>query len=262
MRVIEMTGRRFGRLVVIGRHPETRVKDTAWLCQCDCGNTKIASGRLMRTGSCRSCGCLRLSNNTRRTHGLSDTEEHKIWMGIRRRCLNPNDKLFRLYGGRGVTVCERWLQGSDGKAGFACFLDDMGKRPSKQHSVDRIDCNGNYEPDNCRWATMKEQSNNRRNNVLLTFDGRTQTVAQWAREWGKNVKALYSALYYERQRKRPRIGPLFGLEGMSDPHGSAGDSRPDRLSLLVPSSDLDAPPKARNARRHHRRGEALVTEAR
>jgi hypothetical protein len=106
------------------------------------------------------------------------TPEYRAWSAMKLRCANPNNEQYHNYGGRGITVCDRWRQS------FAAFLVDMGPRPSPRHSIDRIDNNGNYEPGNCRWATSREQNRNRRNNIVLTHDGRTMCLADWARELG------------------------------------------------------------------------------
>ena len=116
---------------------------------------------------------------TKTTHGLSGTSEHISWKHMRQRCFNPNDKKYSDYGGRGITVCDRWLY-------FEHFLADMGLKPTSKHSIDRIDNDGNYRPDNCRWATNENQANNRRSNRLITLKGETWTMAQWEKEKGFN----------------------------------------------------------------------------
>lgn len=145
-----------------------------WLCRCDCGNDHTTRAKSLVQGATRSCGCLRREDVSRRkkTHGMTDSPEFTVWSSMLRRCRTPSTPGYDLYGGRGIAVCERWLQ-------FENFIADMGLRP-KGMTLDRIDSNGDYEPSNCRWATMKEQQNNRRNNVCLTFEGRTLTVSQWA----------------------------------------------------------------------------------
>lgn len=116
-------------------------------------------------------------------HGLSDTPVHRSWMSMHQRCRNPNDRAFKNYGGRGITVCARW-------ASFEAFLEDLGPKP-EGYELERKDVNGNYEPGNCRWATINDQANNRRTNRFITYGGRTQTLAQWADELGLKMHTLY-----------------------------------------------------------------------
>lgn len=152
----DIAGQKFTRLTVLER-AESKGKHAAWKCVCDCGNEKIVMGANLRTGQVKSCGCLlRESSRVRSTkHGLFGTPEYQILQSIIQRCENENDKSYEQYGGRGITVCERW------KNSLENFMTDMGNRPSSKHSIDRIEVHGNYEPDNCRWATKTEQSRNR-----------------------------------------------------------------------------------------------------
>lgn len=156
-------------------------------CLCECGNKKsVPFGNLIQ-GLVKSCGCLRKESiaNVGRTinkkHGMALTDVYHIWSSMKARCLNKNSISFPNYGGRGIKVCKEW------ELSFEAFYRDMGPRPSKNHEIDRIDPNGNYDPNNCRWIDGISQQNNRRNNKEITFQGRTMTIAEWAREkgWGR-----------------------------------------------------------------------------
>jgi hypothetical protein len=176
----DRTGQRYGRLVAISCETQSMPRSRPyWTCRCDCGTeTSVRSDALNRV---ESCGCLaaELSRKRERTHGQAihgkRTPEWKAWQNAKERCRTPSHRQYGLYGARGIQVCEKW------SASFEAFFADMGKRPSKTHSLDRIDVNGNYEPGNCRWATPKQQANNRRTNVRLLWNGAEMTLAEIAR---------------------------------------------------------------------------------
>lgn len=171
-----ITGQRFGRLIALGPIGKTIHGSLIWRCQCDCGSVKDIDGQSLRKGLSQSCGCFQRDitqelgkSNTRHgaASGGNETPEFKAWLAMKGRCYNPNFRNYKNYGGRGISVCKRWLKN------FENFLADVGLRPSPQHSLDRIDNNGNYCPENCRWATAKEQTTNRRNNRIVTAFGRS-----------------------------------------------------------------------------------------
>jgi hypothetical protein len=154
---LDLTGQRYGRFTVLSFAGIDKHSSTTWQCQCDCGAIRTVVGSKLRSGRAKSCGCLSVESfgNRNRTHGLSKLPEYTIWKLMRGRCNNPNGLHFADYGGRGIKVCERWTN-------FENFYADMGSRPSKLHSIDRINNNGCYEPSNCQWATQVQQTNNRR----------------------------------------------------------------------------------------------------
>lgn len=158
-----LAGERFGRLSAISNIGVNGNLQRLWLCQCDCGENTTVAGAGLRSGNTQSCGCIRRERAIRlgcerKTHGEATTRtpEYYSWSAMKERCLNPRKDNYPRYGGRGILVCDRWRED------FEAFLADMGRRPSQRHTLDRIDTNGNYEPDNCQWSTPKQQANNRR----------------------------------------------------------------------------------------------------
>lgn len=190
---MDLSQSKFGRLQpvqIARREPIASGTRIIWLCRCDCGReTEVWAGAL-RCGSIKSCGCLRrervAAKNT--SHGLSGTPEYEVWCSMKKRCANPRHKSYSAYGGRGISVCERWTNS------FKFFIDDMGLRPSPKHSIERRDTSGNYEPNNCYWATKVEQYSNMRKNVYLSHNGITRTLAEWSRELGMPHSTILARL--------------------------------------------------------------------
>lgn len=150
-----------------------------WLCECVCGKERIVRASYLRNGSVRSCGCKTREaiGNRMRRHGMSRSPTWNSWASMRKRCQDKKCSAFWRYGGRGIRVCERWNV-------FENFLADMGERPTRRHSIERINNNGNYELNNCVWALPIQQANNRSSSLLLSLNGKTQTLTQWASELG------------------------------------------------------------------------------
>jgi hypothetical protein len=163
-------------LLEVGKQGQYRPRQ---VCVCVCGNVVLVNSMSLRTGGSQSCGCFHKQQVTK--HGLSRNPEYKVFDTMKHRCISQNSPKYEDYGGRGVLVCDRWL---DPENGFTNFIADMGPRPSNKHSIDRIDNDGNYCPENCRWATTCEQSRNRRSNRMLIHNGRTQCMTDWAAEAG------------------------------------------------------------------------------
>ena len=171
----DLTGLVFGRLTVVSF--DSLVNGIPkWLVQCRCGNQKSVHAGSLKSGATRSCGCLDAEVKTK--HGLYGTPEYHTWEAIKARCHNPRDKGFHRYGGAGILVCDEWLHS------FEAFFRDMGKRPSLSHSIDRIDNSLGYSKSNCRWATKREQANNRKTNRILELDGERMSITEWGRKLG------------------------------------------------------------------------------
>jgi len=186
---LNITGERYGRLVAVERVGSKR-RQAVWRFSCDCGGERIGVIGEVRSGRCQSCGCIAREVSTKRLFkhghkvGKTPTATYNRWVGMVQRCTDPNLAAYKHYGGRGIYVCDRW------KNDFAAFYADMGDAPVGM-SLDRIDVNGPYSPENCRWATPAQQSNNRRNTILVQYCGEQRTLSDVARETGVSYASLW-----------------------------------------------------------------------
>lgn len=186
-----LSNRQFGDWLVLRLHP-VKTARTRWVCRCQCGTERPVVAQTLKNGASTNCGCRTGKPVERHGHAsgkAGSSSEYRVWIGMIQRCTNPNASHFDRYGGRGILVCDRW------RTSFADFLADVGRRPSLSHTLDRHpNPDGNYEPGNVRWATKKEQGNNRVNNRLLTHDGVALTVSQWADRLGWAVDLIRGRL--------------------------------------------------------------------
>lgn len=191
-KIKDITGQRYGRLCAIGYVGTNYRGNSLWLCLCDCGKSIAVDGCCLRNGNTQSCGCYQKSliaeqGKRKRKHGMRNSPEYVVWRNMLLRCEDPNADSYPLYGARGIKVCDEWHS-------FENFISDVGRRPSKNHSLDRIDNNGNYEKLNVRWVTVKQQANNRRSNRHIEHDGVTRTLAEWADIVGLGYNTLWHRL--------------------------------------------------------------------
>ena len=186
---IDLTGQKHGKLTVIRRNGISKDRYIKWLCQCECGKQTIVRGESLKNGNTKSCGCLqkellKLNPNSLK-HGQSSdgiSRIYKTWENMIERCTNPNHKQYKDYGGRGIKVCEAWIK-------FNGFFKDMGEKPNGL-TLDRINNNGDYCKENCKWSTSKEQARNKTNNILITIDGITKCLAGWCEIYRLNYHTV------------------------------------------------------------------------
>lgn len=190
MRKLDLTGQIFGRLTVLSPAPSKNGR-ARWNCICSCGNERIATTKGLRKGTIKSCGCLisDVLKERNTTHGLSKTRLYFVWHHMKNRCYRPETKQFKDYGGRGIKVCEEWHRFEP----FRNWALSHGYRDDL--TIDRIDVNGNYCPENCRFVDRKNQNRNRRNNHLLTYNGITLCMAEWAERVGLKRDTLKDRIY-------------------------------------------------------------------
>lgn len=201
----DVTGRRFGRLTAVAPTNKRAGRNIIWSFLCDCGSVTEGSLGRVAVGEKQSCGCLIADNNKARlqTHGLSRKPIYTVWRHMLDRCENIQSEFYADYGGRGIRVCDRWKS-------VDCFREDMGDPPFRGAQIDRIDNNGDYAPANCRWVTPRENANNKRNNRLITINGVTKTLPQWARDFGLSDKTVRSRLSMGWSEERAIKTPLRG----------------------------------------------------
>jgi hypothetical protein len=182
-KIKDIKGIKFHHLTVLQlSYIDKKSRRTYWECICDCGTKKIVSRDCLLRGNTKSCGCIPHPLYTHKEAGK--TKEYRAWVAIKNRCTNPNSSKYNSYGLRGIKVCGRWVNS------YENFLNDMGRAPSKEHSIDRIDNNKDYSSLNCRWATATEQANNTRKNRLIMYRGQTKTLAEWCRHLNLNYKTI------------------------------------------------------------------------
>lgn len=186
----DLTGQRFGRLIVVKELVERRNSQIYWLCKCDCGNECEVNGGALRTGSTKSCGCLQIELTAKRFRKYDESTStlRNVLCSIKQRCLNPKNSDYYLYGGRGITVCKEWLDSENGMTSFVQWSLKNGYRPGL--SIDRIDNNKGYSPDNCRWVNNSVQGRNKRTNHMITFKDETHCLSEWAEIVGIKYQTL------------------------------------------------------------------------
>jgi hypothetical protein len=182
----DIAGQKFNRLTIIRHMGTNNLRQAVWLANCDCGNSIEVTTATVTYGHVKSCGCAKrdaVSKNAIK-HNKRRTREYTTWCLMKARCNNPKNPAYPSYGGRGIKVCDRW------QSSFENFLADMGEKPSSNYSIDRIDNDGNYEPDNCRWATSSQQFANTRRSRHIEYKGESLTLNEWARKQGINPNTL------------------------------------------------------------------------
>lgn len=184
-----MIDKKFNRLTVL-RDLGVINRRTRWLCKCDCGKTKIIIAYCVKSGHTKSCGCLGVERRHEAVthHGKTGTKEYRTWKAMKTRCLNKNAPKYLIYGKRGIAICDKWLES------FENFFEDMGLCPEDCNSIERIDNEKDYSPNNCEWSNPKKQSNNTRQNLMITFNGKTQTLTQWCEELKLNYYTIWSRI--------------------------------------------------------------------
>lgn len=186
----DLIGQRFGRLTVTEYVGTNKTRHSLWKCRCDCGNEIVVAGGNLKKGNTKSCGCLH-NEGRKPNHGMANTKIYRVWIGIKKRCLNTNSTDYKDYGGRGIKVCSEWLDDFQSFYDYVSKLEHFGE---EGYTLDRIDNSGNYEPNNVRWADRNTQARNKRNNHFLEYKGKKMTLAEVAENSGIDRGALNSRL--------------------------------------------------------------------
>ncbi len=210
--MIDIVGNKYNRLTVLSFDKSINYK-TYWICECECGVIKSIYSANLKNGNTKSCGCYEIEQTSKRffKHGNSAknnekcSTEYSSWQSIKNRCLNPTVINYNDYGGRGIIICDRW------KNSFENFLQDMGNKPDKSYSIERIDVNGNYEPSNCKWATKIEQANNKRNNIII-LDTITNKIYSSIAEASRDINMNFKTLWQQLKGRNPNKTNLIIME--------------------------------------------------
>lgn len=194
MRLDDLTGKRFGRLTVVSRAENGKGSRARWLCRCDCGNERVVYGYSLKSGNTRSCGCLRAetSKDKATTHGMSKTSLFHVWWAMMERCTNKNSKSYKNYGGRGISVCDEWLDST------TFFNWALSSGYEEGLTIERIDVNDGYKPSNCKWVTKKEQARNKTNSFIVEIDGESKCLAEWCE--------IYEINYFTVHQRIAKLG--------------------------------------------------------
>jgi hypothetical protein len=189
--LIDITGKKYGMLTVIRRAENAPNGIVRWECKCDCGNVVIVRGGNLKNGSVKSCGCLiNISNKSRSKHGMSQTRLYQIWINMKARCYHKTHPSYKTYGARGIKICNEWLDSFLTFAEWALangYQDDL--------TIERIDNDKNYEPDNCKWIDLKNQANNRGSNIKITYKNETQNLSEWCKIYNKDYRLVYNRIH-------------------------------------------------------------------
>lgn len=188
---IDIKGNKYGKLTVIRRAENAPKGIARWECKCDCGNVVTVRGNNLKSGEVKSCGCLIGANNKERaTHKMSKTRLYRTWAAIKARCYYKSQPAYKSYGARGIKMCDEWLNSFEAFAEWALsngYKDDL--------TIERIDNDKGYAPDNCKWISLGEQANNRRSNIKITYQGETRNLFQWCRKFGKDYYSVHNRMY-------------------------------------------------------------------